>query len=106
MRPAYTGRSPDPQPLRRARGRGRGRGISRGDSMDIRWGFIGAGNVTQAKASPPGAFTQEGSRVVAVARADAARAEAYAQANGIARAYGTVEELCADPEVNAVFVCT
>ena len=33
-------------------------------------------------------------------------AEAYARANGIERAYATVEELCADPEVNAVFVCT
>src|SRR5215208_1259245 len=77
-----------------------------GMAMDVRWGFIGAGNVTQAKASPTGAFTQEGSRVVAVARADAARADAYARANGIDRAYATVEELCADPEVDAVFVCT
>src|SRR5215207_6233640 len=75
-------------------------------AMDVRWGFIGAGNVTEAKAAPQGAFTQEGSRVVAVARADATRAEAYARANGIARAYASVEELCADPEVNAVFVCT
>jgi predicted dehydrogenase len=74
--------------------------------MEVRWGLIGAGNVTEAKASPQGAFTQEGSRVVAVARAEAARAEAYARANGFARAYASVEELCADPEVNAVFVCT
>src|SRR3954451_16110412 len=28
-------------------------------AMDVRWGFIGAGNVTQTKASPLGAFTQE-----------------------------------------------
>jgi predicted dehydrogenase len=74
--------------------------------VEVRWGFIGAGNVTEAKASPQGAFTQEGSRVVAVARADATRAEAYAHANGIARAYASIDELCADPEVNAVFVCT
>ncbi len=74
--------------------------------MEARWGFVGAGNVTESKASPGGAFTQDGSRVVAVARTDLARAEAYAQANGIARAYATVDELCADPEVNAVFVCT
>ena len=72
--------------------------------MDIRWGFVGAGNVTLAKASPHGAFTQDRSRVVAVTRTDLARAEAYARTNGIARAYATVEELCADPEVNAVFV--
>ena len=74
--------------------------------MEVRWGFVGAGNVTKAKASPAGAFTQDHSRVVAVARANPAHAETYAQANGIARAYGTVEALCADPEVNAVFVCT
>src|SRR3954468_22410619 len=76
------------------------------EAMEVRWGFIGAGNVTEWKASPIGAFTQDGSRVVAVARADAARARAYADENGIARAYSTVDELCADPEVNAVFVCT
>ncbi|MDP8922018.1 MAG: Gfo/Idh/MocA family oxidoreductase [Chloroflexota bacterium] len=74
--------------------------------MEVRWGFVGAGNVTEAKASPSAAFTQEGSRVVAVARADKGRAEAYARANGIARAYGSVEELCADSDVNAVYVCT
>jgi predicted dehydrogenase len=74
--------------------------------MDVWWGFAGAGNVTEAKASPGGAFAQDRSRVVAVARTDLACAEAYAHGNGIARAYGSVEELCADPEVNAVFVCT
>src|SRR5438034_10242573 len=71
-----------------------------------RWGFIGAGNVTEVKASPIGAFTQEGSRVVAVARANAAQAEQYARANGIARAYDRVADLCADPDVNAVYIST
>jgi len=74
--------------------------------MEVRWGFIGGGNVTEMKASPSGAFTQDGSRVVAVARSDSARARAYAQANGIAGAYDSVEALCADPDVNAVYVCT
>ena len=73
---------------------------------DVRWGFVGAGNVTEAKASPAGAFTQDGSRVVAVARTDRARAEAYALAHCIDRAYGSVEDLCADPNVDAVYVCT
>ena len=54
----------------------------------------------RAVMSPTGAFTQDRSRVVAVTRTDLARAEAYARQNGIARAYATVEELCADPEVN------
>ena len=74
--------------------------------MAVRWGFVGGGNVTEWKASPGGAFTQDGSDVVAVARTSLERAQQYAEANGIARAYGSVEELCADPEVDAVFVCT
>jgi predicted dehydrogenase len=74
--------------------------------MEVRWGFVGGGNVTEAKASPTGAFTQADSRVVAVARTDLARGQAYAEAHGIARAYATVEKLCADPEIDAVFVCT
>ncbi|MHB1006411.1 MAG: Gfo/Idh/MocA family protein [Chloroflexota bacterium] len=74
--------------------------------MEVRWGFIGAGNITERRATPAGAFTQENSRVVAVARADYGRAQEYARAKGIPRAYGTAEELCNDPEVNAVYICS
>ena len=73
---------------------------------EVRWGFVGGGNVTESKASPDGAFTQDRSRVVAVVRSDLVRSQEYARQYGIARAYGTVDELCADPEVDAVFVCT
>lgn len=73
---------------------------------EVRWGFVGGGNVTESKASPDGAFTQERSRVVAVARTDLVRSQAYAKRYGIARAYATVEEVCTDPDVDAVFVCT
>ena len=73
---------------------------------EVRWGFVGGGNVTESKASPDGAFTQERSRVVAVARTDLVRSQAYARQYGIARAYATVDEVCTDPEVDAVFVCT
>jgi len=74
--------------------------------VTIRWGFVGAGNVTEAKASPAGAFTQDGSQVVAVARANRSRAAAFAQANGIDRAYASVDDLVADPDVDAIYVCT
>ncbi|MCC7371700.1 MAG: Gfo/Idh/MocA family oxidoreductase [Chloroflexi bacterium] len=73
---------------------------------EVRWGFVGGGNVTETKAPPDSAFTFEQSRVVAVARTDLARSEAYAEQYGIERAYGSVEELCADANVTAVFVCT
>ncbi|MGE3269544.1 MAG: Gfo/Idh/MocA family protein [Chloroflexota bacterium] len=74
--------------------------------QEVRWGFIGGGNVTEAKAAPGGAFTQEDSRVLAVARTDLARSQEYAELHGIERPYGSVAELCADPDVDAVFVCT
>ena len=38
------------------------------------------------------------------ARATSPRAEAYAEANGIARAHGSYEELLADPELDAVYI--
>src|SRR5690349_8839915 len=75
-------------------------------TMDVRWGFVGGGNVTEWKAPPGGAFTQDRSRVVAVARTSLERSEAYAEEHGIERAYASVEELCADPDVDAVFICT
>lgn len=74
--------------------------------MEVRWGFLGGGNVTEAKASPGGAFTQARSRVLAVARSNKDRAAEYARANAIPRAYGSVEELCADPVIDAVYICT
>jgi predicted dehydrogenase len=74
--------------------------------MEVRWGFIGAGDVTRLRASPEEAFTQEGSRVVAVARSNIVRAKTYAEAHSIPKAYAGAEELCADPEVNAVYICT
>lgn len=36
----------------------------RGGSVEVRWGFIGAGDVTRVRAPPGEAFTQEGSRVL------------------------------------------
>ncbi|HYC06456.1 MAG TPA: Gfo/Idh/MocA family oxidoreductase, partial [Candidatus Binatia bacterium] len=44
--------------------------------------------------------------VVAVGSRDRAKAEAYAAKNGISRAYGSYEELLADPEVEAVYIAT
>jgi D-xylose 1-dehydrogenase (NADP+, D-xylono-1,5-lactone-forming) len=43
-------------------------------------------------------------RVLAVASRDQARAETYAREHSIERAYGTYDELLADPDVEAVYV--
>jgi predicted dehydrogenase len=72
----------------------------------VRWGLIGAGDITRVKASPREAFTQEGSRVVAVARSDIRRATEYAEMHGIPRPYGSAEDLCEDRDVDAVYVAT
>jgi predicted dehydrogenase len=73
--------------------------------LELRWGFIGAGDVTRVKGSPA-AFTHVNSRVVAVVRRDLDRARQYAAEHGIPKAHASVDDLLADPEVNAVYIST
>jgi len=48
----------------------------------VNWGIIGCGNVTEKKSGP--AFNKiEGSKLVAVMRRDAAKAEDYARRHGV-----------------------
>jgi predicted dehydrogenase len=63
---------------------------------------LGAANIAVRKVIPAIQASRHG-RVVAVASRDAARARAAADAAGVARAYGSYEELLADPEVDAVY---
>src|SRR5690606_24069070 len=73
--------------------------------MEVRWGIIGAGDVTEVKSGP--AFQQVAhSRLVAVMRRDAAKAKSYAERHGVARWYTDARQLIADPEVNAIYVAT
>lgn len=72
---------------------------------EIRWGIIGAGNVTELKSGP--AFNKvPHSRLVAVMRRDAARAADYARRHHVPRWYNDAEDLILDPEVNAIYVAT
>ncbi len=71
----------------------------------INWGIIGCGHVTEKKSGP--AFNKvPGSRLVAVMRRDAAKAEDYARRHGVPRWYDDAGRLIRDPEVNAVYVAT
>lgn len=71
----------------------------------IKWGFIGCGEVTEKKSGP--AFGQiEGSSVVAVMSRNGAKARAYAERHGIARWYDDAQQLIDDEEVNAVYIAT
>ncbi len=69
------------------------------------WGIIGCGAVTEAKSGP--AFARVGgSRVAAVMRRDAAKAEDYARRHRVPRWYDRVDAPLDDPEVNAVDIAT
>jgi predicted dehydrogenase len=72
------------------------------DQSPVRWGVLGAANIALKKVIPA---MQRGrwSRVVAIASRDLAKARAAADALGIARAYGSYDELLADPDVEAVY---
>lgn len=71
----------------------------------IRWGFIGCGNVTEAKSGP--AFQQiKGSEVVAVMGRVTEKVADYAQRHGIAKWYTDGIALINDPEVDALYIAT
>ncbi len=72
---------------------------------EINWGFIGCGNVTELKSGP--AFNKvEGSKVVAVMRRTAEKAQDYAKRHNIPKWYDQAESLINDPAVNAVYIAT
>jgi predicted dehydrogenase len=72
---------------------------------EVRWGIIGVGDVCEVK-SAPAMQKIPGSRLVAVMRRDAAKAEDYARRHGIPRWYADADTLIADPDVNAVYIAT
>ncbi len=68
----------------------------------VRWGVLGAAKIATEKVVPAmmqGRF----STVTAIASRDRAKAEAAARRLGIAKAYGSYEELLDDPEIDAVY---
>ena len=69
----------------------------------VRWGVLGVANIA-TRTVIPAMQRGEWSEVVAIASRDRAKAECAAGEAGISRAYGSYEELLADPEVEAVYV--
>ena len=68
----------------------------------VRWGVLGVANIAVEKVIPA---MQRGevSEISAIASRDLARARDAAEGLGIARAYGSYEELLADTEIEAVY---
>ena len=74
-------------------------------NQTISWGIIGCGNVTEKKSGP--AFNKvANSRLVAVMRRDATKAENYAQRHGVPKWYDDANKLINDPEINAIYIAT
>jgi len=68
----------------------------------VRWGILGVAKIAVRKVIP--AMQQgEWSEVTAIASRDRHKAEEAARALGIARAYGSYEELLRDPEIEAIY---
>src|ERR1700723_4084808 len=64
----------------------------------IRWGVLGAAKIARGKVIP-GMWLGKYSEVAAVASRDLERARAL----GLAKAYGSYEELLADPDIDAIY---
>lgn len=71
-------------------------------SSKLRWGVLGAANIAVKKVIPA---MQKGGRceITAIASRDLLKAQAAAAKLGIAKAYGSYEEMLADPEIDAVY---
>ena len=70
--------------------------------MKIRWGVLGAARIATEKVIPA---MQRGqwSEVTAIASRDPAKAQRAAATLGIPKAYGSYDELLADPDVDAIY---
>ena len=68
----------------------------------VRWGVLGAAKIAVEKVIPA-MQRGEWSEVVGLASRDAGRAARAAAGLGVARSYGSYEELLADPEIEAVY---
>ena len=71
-------------------------------SDPVRWGVLGVAKIATEKVIPA---MQKGAmcHIAAIASREPERAQAAAQRLGIARAYGSYEELLADPDIEAVY---
>jgi predicted dehydrogenase len=69
----------------------------------VKWGVLGVASIARRKVIP--AMQQgEWSEVAGIASRDLGRAREAAEKFGIAKAYGSYEELLADPDIEAVYI--
>ena len=74
-------------------------------SGTVNWGIIGCGDVCEVKSGP--AFNKvSNSKLVAVMRRDAAKAEDFAKRHGVPKFYSEATDLIHDKDVNAIYIAT
>ncbi|MGB8675694.1 MAG: Gfo/Idh/MocA family oxidoreductase, partial [Candidatus Acidiferrales bacterium] len=69
----------------------------------VKWGVLGVADIATRKVIP-GMQKGAWSEIAAIASRERGKAEAAARSLGIARAYGSYEELLADREIEAVYI--
>ena len=74
--------------------------------MKLNIGILGAGKIAAKMANTVAAMREEDVQVLAVAARELPRAQAFAAAHGIPRAYGSYEAMLSDTEINLVYVAT
>lgn len=73
--------------------------------MNVRWGMIGTGDVTERK-SGPALYLAERSELIGVTNRTRERAERWATQHGEPQVYDSAEEMLADDRINAVYIAT
>ncbi len=71
-------------------------------SGKLRWGLLSTANINRALIGP--LQTARRSQLMGVASRSLERAQAYATQWGIPRAYGSYQEMLADPEIDVVYI--
>ena len=71
----------------------------------IKWGIIGVGDVCEVKSAPAMNVIAD-SELVAVMRRNADKARDYASRHRVLRSYSNVDDLLAEPLINAVYIAT
>jgi 1,5-anhydro-D-fructose reductase (1,5-anhydro-D-mannitol-forming) len=73
--------------------------------MNVRWGFVGASIWARARMIPA-VKAVDGSTAVGVFSTSRERGETFRQVTGLERAYASLDELLADPDLDAVYIST
>lgn len=72
----------------------------------MKWGILATGTIAAKFVKTVAEMRSSDETTVAVGSRDAKRAQEFAGTYGIEKAYGSYEELAADPEVEAVYIAT